>query len=243
MSQLEVLPDVVALAEAAASAAISELQRALAEYSRAVWVLAGGSSPMAAYRLIAADHRDRLRWDSVTFLVGDERCVPEDDPASNWGQLREALLDPLGIPESNRLRPIGELSAEACADDYEQQLARLPAMGDGHPRLDHVWLGLGEDGHTLSLFPGHPGATNMDRLVTPVHNSPKPPPDRISLTLRALQGARSCLIVAAGQEKAEAVARAQARDTGLPIVRAVEAVESSGGRVQWLIDREAASGL
>jgi 6-phosphogluconolactonase len=111
--------------------------------------------------------------------------------------------------------------------------------GRGVPRLDLVWIGVGPDGHCLSLFPGRPEVEVADRLVVPVHGAPKPPPDRVSLTLAALAGAERLLVLAAGPEKAEAVTRALAGDRSLPITRAVAAVERAGGTVTWLLDRTA----
>jgi 6-phosphogluconolactonase len=100
---------------------------------------------------------------------------------------------------------------------------------------------VGEDGHCLSLFPGLPEVEVSDRLVVPVHDSPKPPPDRVSLTLAALAGTERLLVLAAGPAKAGPVARARAGDDRLPITRAVAAVRGAGGAVTWLLDRAAAA--
>jgi 6-phosphogluconolactonase len=103
-----------------------------------------------------------------------------------------------------------------------------------------VWLGVGPDGHCLSLFPGRAEVEVRDRLVVPVHGAPKPPPDRVSLTLAALGGVERLLVLATGEGKAEAVARARAGDLTLPITRAVATVQAGGGTVTWLLDRAAA---
>jgi len=171
--------------------------------------------------------------------MGDERCVPPHDPESNWRQAAEALLDHVPLAEGQRLRIRGELGAEPAAKEYEAALERLPRTG-GIPRLDLVWMGVGADGHCLSLFPGRPEVEVADRLVVPVHGAPKPPPERVSLTLVALAGAERLLVLASGQGKAEAVARARGGDPDLPITRAVAAVERAGGAVTWLLDRPAA---
>jgi 6-phosphogluconolactonase len=174
--------------------------------------------------------------------MGDERCVPVTDPDSNWGQAAAALLDHVPVPASHLLRPQGELGAEAAADAYQAALAGLPPdPGGTAPRLEVVWLGVGEDGHCLSLFPGHPELEVTDRLVVGVHDSPKPPPDRVSLTLAALGGTERLLVLAAGAGKAEPVARARAGDDRLPLTRAVAAVRAAGGSVTWLLDRAAAA--
>jgi len=230
------------LAEAAARAAMADLEAAVEAYGTATWVLTGGSTPAAAYRRLAAhDLRAGVEWDRVRVAMGDERCVPPDHPDSNWGQAAAALLDHVPVPAHHLLRPQGELGAEPAADAYQATLAALPAAPGGAPRLEVVWLGVGEDGHCLSLFPGRPEVEVGDRLVVPVHDSPKPPPDRVSLTLAALAGTERLLVLAAGAGKAGAVARARAGDDRLPVTRAVAAVRSAGGSVTWLLDRAAAA--
>ena len=230
------------LAEAAARAAMADLEAAVEAHGTATWVLTGGSTPAAAYRRLAAhDLRAGVEWDRVRVAMGDERCVPPDHPDSNWGQAAAALLDHVPVPAHHLLRPQGELGAEPAADAYQATLAALPAAPGGAPRLEVVWLGVGEDGHCLSLFPGLPEVEVSDRLVVPVHDSPKPPPDRVSLTLAALAGTERLLVLAAGAGKAAAVARARAGDDRLPVTRAVAAVRTAGGSVTWLLDRAAAA--
>jgi len=205
-------------------------------------VAAGGTTPAAAYDVLADRHAASAWWGQMTIAIGDERCVPLDDPDSNWGQLASALLDRLidGVPQL--LVPRTELSAGDAAADYRSRLARLERLSSGLPRLDHVWMGLGEDGHTLSLFPGHLAELQSRELAVAVHDSPKPPPDRISLTCEALKGAGHCLVLAAGAGKREIVKRALAEDASLPVVGAMQAVEDAGGAVTWLLDEAARAG-
>jgi 6-phosphogluconolactonase len=229
------------LAEAAARLAVADLEAAVAAHGTATWVLAGGATPTAAYRRLAApDLRARVAWDRVRAAMGDERCVPADHPDSNWGQAAAALLDHVPVPDQHRLRPRGELPPAAAADDYQAALGGLPAAAPGTPRLELVWLGVGEDGHCLSLFPGRPEVEVTDRLVVAVHDAPKPPPERISLTLAALAGTERLVVLATGAAKAGPVARARAGDDRLPLARAVAAVRAAGGRVTWLLDQAAA---
>ena len=230
------------LAEAAARAAVADLEAAVEAHGTATWVLTGGGTPVAAYRRLAAhDLRAGVEWDRVRVAMGDERCVPLDDPESNWGQAAAALLDHVPIPDHQLLRPPAELGPAAAADASPAARATPPASAGGAPRLEVLWLGVGEDGHCLSLFPGHPEVEVTDRLVVPVRHSPKPPPDRVSLTLAALAGTERLLVLAAGPAKADPVARARAGDDRLPLTRAVETVRSAGGEVTWLLDRAAAA--
>jgi 6-phosphogluconolactonase len=240
VSRTQVVAGPEELAETAARAALADLEAAIDAHETCTWVLTGGGTPQGAYRRLARhDLRDAVEWGRLRVAMGDERCVPPRDPESNWGQAAEALLDHVPLADPQRLRIRGELGAEAAAKEYEAALERLPRAG-GVPRLDLVWLGVGPDGHCLSLFPGRPEVEVGDRLVVPVHDAPKPPPERVSLTLAALAGAERLLVLASGPSKADAVARARAGDQDLPITRAVAAVERAGGSVTWLLDRPAA---
>ena len=243
LGQVQVVADGAALAEAAARAAIAAVEAACEAHGTCTWVLTGGTTPVAAYRRLAGhDLRGGIEWDRVRIAMGDERCVPPSDPASNWGQAAAALLDRVPVSERQRLRLRAELGAEQAADEYEAVLRRLPPAAPDVPRLEVMWLGVGPDGHCLSLFPGRPEMEVTDRLVVPVHGAPKPPPDRVSLTLPALAGVERLLVLASGEQKAEAIARARAGDERLPITRAVAAVAAHGGQVAWLLDQAAAGG-
>jgi 6-phosphogluconolactonase len=245
MIRVEVVADPSELAEAAARRALADIEAAIDAHDECTWVLTGGGTPLAAYsRLAAHDLRDTIEWGRLRVAIGDERCVPPGDPESNWHQAAEALLDHVPLPEERRLRLPAELGPKRAADEYEAVLRRLPtravASGAEVPRLDLVWLGVGPDGHCLSLFPGRPEVDVADRLVVAVRDAPKPPPDRVSLTLTALTGAERLVVLASGAGKADAVARARAGDQRLPITRAVTTVERAGGTVSWLLDHEAA---
>jgi 6-phosphogluconolactonase len=153
----------------------------------------------------------------------------------------ELLLHHLDIPRNQLLRPHSDAPAEEAASAYISALQALPRNSSGQPRFDVAWLGVGEDGHTLSLFPGRLPEMQSEALVIPVHNSPKPPPNRISLTLKAIRGTVSGFIMASGSGKASVVADATTGESDLPVARAAAAIEHSGGRVHWLLDKAAAS--
>lgn len=238
------MPDIQALttprdvANAAVLDAIATLSIAIEERGQATWVLAGGSSPMAAYQQLVAEYADVLDWSKVTILMGDERMVPMGDPDSNWGQISTVLLHAGPTALMTQIQPGMELSAEEAAQQYEAALRRLPVDEAGIPYFDLIWLGVGEDGHTLSLFPGHPDFMPTERLVVPVYNSPKPPATRITLTLRALEATSRAIIFAVGAGKKAALAEAL-EDGKLPIAQAALRIEQYGGYVTWLFDRAA----
>ena len=167
--------------------------------------LAGGSTPRRCHELLADADVD---WSRVHLWESDERAVGPDDDESNFKMIRESLLDRVAVPDENVHRVMGERGAEAAADAYEGELraAVEPRTQADIPVLDIVMCGLGEDGHTMSLFPGNPALTVKHRLAVAVHDAPKPPPDRISFTLDLVHAARRTMLLAAGSSKAEALA-------------------------------------
>lgn len=236
MSAIKTFDDKNQLAQAAAKSAIDILWATINKYDHAVWVLAGGSTPLAAYQVIATGHRDVLDWSKVTLLLGDERIGPLSGDMNNWHAIDRILAT---LP-ARKLRPRSDLTAEEAASDYENYFSILPKNEIGLPRLDLVWLGVGEDGHTLSLFPNHSSLFPSNNLVVPVHDAPKPPRDRISLSLRSLQGAENAMILASGAEKHSAVSGAMSGNNS-PIALAVSVIESHHGSVTWYVDKSVVS--
>ncbi|AEI62708.1 6-phosphogluconolactonase [Corallococcus macrosporus] len=183
------------------------LQDTLATRPRASLALSGGSTPGPAYRALAAQV---LPWERVDIYFVDERFVPPDHADSNYRLVEDTLLRPLRLPPSHVFRMEGEREdRDAAARDYA---AKLP------PVLDVVLLGMGEDGHTASLFPGHPALDEAEQRVLAVVG-PKPPPWRMTLTLPVLRSARHVLTLVSGAGKRDTVRRALAGDERLPIAR------------------------
>ena len=194
-------------------------------------VLTGGSTPRHAYELAADLEPD---WSRVEVWWGDERCVPPDDERSNFGMAKEALLDPLerGPAAVHRMR--GEFGRDAGAEEYEGELDDVGAF-------DLVLLGLGPDGHVASLFPDFPTLAVVDRDVIGSDAGHEPFVDRISMTLPRLCSTRELLFLVAGEDKADAVARAlvgePSHETPGSLVRAAE------GPTRAILDRAAAAKL
>jgi 6-phosphogluconolactonase len=128
--------------------------------------LSGGHTPKAFFQVLAEPpYRDGLPWDKVVLFWGDERCVPPDDDQSNFKMTNDALLSHINIPEANIHRVLGENPPDEEATRYEEEIKRnIPAGGNGFPRFDWIFLGMGEDGHTASLFPGAPTLKERDRI-------------------------------------------------------------------------------
>jgi 6-phosphogluconolactonase len=213
MSRLTILPDPQAAAEYAAGEIARALREALDRRGVAHFALSGGNTPRVTYQSLAGLLDD---WSAVELWYGDERCVAPDDPESTHMLVVESLL--AHIAGSGRAGPIehrvrGELDPETAAREYAEELrAAVPAAEPGGvPALDVSLVGIGEDGHTASLFPGHPEVEDSSgALCLPVRNSPKPPPERVTLSLPVLRAARYSLLLVAGAGKAEALAAALA---------------------------------
>lgn len=235
------LPTAQEVATAAAKDAIATLSKAIIENGKASWVLAGGSSPMAAYKIIASEYAESIDWSKVTIVIGDERCVPLDHEDSNWGQISKILFANKLIAASHQLVPRAELEAVEGAADYSHQLRQHLTNESGELQIDLLWLGVGEDGHTLSLFPSHPGLEDTSDIVIPIFNSPKPPSERITFSLNSATRAKKVIIFATGASKMEALMQVERNANSLPIGMVAEKANSAGAEVTWLFD-EAARG-
>jgi len=221
-----VFDSVPAVAEEVADRISREAARSISKRCRFRLVLAGGRTPEHTYRLLSERSEDWARWE---IFFGDERCLPASHPERNSRMAAETWLDQVAVPAEN-IHPIhAEKGAERAAAEYAALIMKAVPF-------DMVILGMGEDGHTASLFPGHvhPG----DEWVHAIHHAPKPPPDRVSLSARVLSSTRKMLVLVTGQSKAEAVRRWHAGDDRLPVSR----LTPEGG-VDVLLDQLAAVGL
>jgi len=191
-----VVADADALEAAATSRILKAAHAAIARAGAFHLVLAGGGTPRRIYRALSRHTAD---WPNWHIYFGDERCLPPDDAERNSRMAADAWLDHVPIPPT-QIHPIpAELGPVATATAYTQLLAGL---GD----FDLVLLGLGEDGHTASLFPGHPWGTDADApAALPVFAAPKPPPERVSLSAQRLSASREVLFLVSGQGKLPAV--------------------------------------
>jgi len=217
-----------------ADAAIDAVDRR----GRCALLLSGGSTPRAAYELLATRFRDRVPWAHVHLFWGDERFVSPDDPRSNYRMAREALVDHVPCPPAHvHPIPTGLPSADAAALRYEETL-RACFPGD-QPAFDLALLGLGEDAHTASIFPGSPALAESARWVMAVA-APVEPPLRVTVTMRVLTTAAQLFVLVSGAGKAEALRRALDPASSPTRVPAA-ALRSAAGRVVWWADRAAAA--
>lgn len=235
----EVYVDAGEVATKAAEDAVTTLSKAIHEKGNASWVLAGGSSPLQAYKVLADKHSHAIDWAKVTIAIGDERCVPLDHADSNWGQISKLLFADERIAAAKQLVPGAEQGAEKGAELYSDLLRQHLVDKEGNFGIDLLWLGVGEDGHTLSLFPGNPALEDATGIIIPVHDSPKPPADRITLSLGTAAMASKIVIFAAGAAKREALARVEQSPESLPIGLLAQRADQAGADVLWLYDEAA----
>jgi 6-phosphogluconolactonase len=236
-AKLTVVPDAAALAQAAAKRLLARLAE---PRERFAVVLTGGSSPEGLYRLLASEpYRNQIPWQRVHWFWGDDRFVPPDDSRSNAGAARRLFLDRVPAPPAN-VHPIPTDAAnpDEAAGRYEAELRAFygaDRLDPGHPLFDVVLMGVGNDGHTASLFPGQPQADETKHWVVGVpHAGMEPFVPRVSLTLPALASTRDMLFLVTGKAKRDILSRLLA-GADLPAARA-----HSQGDLVWLVDRDAA---
>lgn len=161
----------------------------------------------------------------VHFFWADERCVPPGDPESNFGLARDHFLEPLGISPDRIHRIRGEIAPERAAAEAEAEICRVAPMSPlGHPQLDVIFLGMGEDGHVASLFPGapEPGVAAAEEPVYRPVTASKPPPRRITITLPAIAAARQVWVLASGPGKSQALRASLAPEGATPLARVLQ---------------------
>lgn len=205
--------------------------------------LTGGTIAVTIHEAVLAASQNRVDWSRVDIWWGDERYVPRDDPERNARQAADALLSHVDVsPPRVHEMPASDSGAETLAEAAAAYGDEVRAQGSG--AFDVVMLGVGPDGHVASLFPGFAQLDVDDTIAVPVTGSPKPPPERISLTLPALNRSRSVWFVVAGTGKAEAVAKALSTGRDAPDVHEIPAVGVRGqDETVWFLDEEAASRL
>ena len=206
-------------------------------------VLSGGSTPETLYTTLVGDHRERIDWSKVQFFFGDERCVPAFHPESNFGRAHASLFLPLQILPAHIHRMKGEEDPETAAREYAKTLATvLNVSHDQFPRFDLILLGLGQDGHTASLFPGTPAVNEGVRWVVP-GTAPSGIRARLTLTLTVINHAAVVLFLVAGQNKTH-ITRTILEPASADTSRyPASLVQPERGRLLWFLDEPASTEL
>ncbi len=236
--EIRVSPDEQTLYRTAADHIAARLESALHAHGEASFVLTGGKTPRTVYEMLAGPlYAGRIAWERVHFFWGDERCVPPDDPQSNFGMARASFLSKIPAAPDHVHRMLGEMEdADKAARRYEADIRKL-YPGPREPSFDLVLLGMGDDGHTASLFPG----TEWDEERLVVGNYvPKLGSWRISMTPRLLNAARAVVFLVSGDGKSKVLSAVLEGPRGIfPAQR----IEPAQGTLTWLLDAAAAKDL
>ena len=237
--------DSQAAAEATAAFVLEVGQAAIRTKGRFFIALSGGTTPETLYRTLTSPaFVDRFDWSRTIFFFSDERCVPPSDPRSNYALANKTLFTPLKITSSQVYRMAGESrDPPVAAHEYEQQLYLATKTPPSvQPSLDLILLGLGKDGHTASLFPGVPVLRDHQRLIAATQ-SPKDPPNRLTMTFAAINRASVILFLVTGAGKAGVVRAILDPKTEAERQLPASLVEPEEGRLIWFLDRAAAAEL
>ncbi len=240
MVEAETYPDPATLARAAAGRFVTLAAEAVAARGRFAVALAGGATPKAMHHALASrEVASRVGWSRVHVFWGDERCVPPGHAESNYRMARETLLRHVPIPAANVHRMRGEIDPVAAADEYEADLRAFFGAG-APPRFDLILLGMGDDGHTASLFPGATAIHEDKRWVVAYHVE-KLRAWRITLTPVALNAAAQVIFLIAGAGKAARL-REVLHGPDQPAVLPAQVIKPTDGRLLWMVDQAAAGG-
>ena len=226
-------PDEAAAVEGLVDFLVADIRQGIARQEYYRWALAGGNTPRHLYqRLACPEAAGAINWSRLYLFWGDERCVPAGHPQSNYRMVRESLLNHVPMPADNLFPIDGELESERAAAEYSKTLGEEP--------LDLVLLGMGEDGHTASLFPATPRLREETRPVVATR-SPIPPVERISLTLRTINAARRVVFLVVGESKAERLAQVMQQRRRPEATLPAAMVDPRSGELHWFVDCAAAS--
>jgi 6-phosphogluconolactonase len=229
------------LSRKAAEQFVALARQAIAARGRFSVALSGGSTPRALYSLLAAgEFSERLAWRQIHLFWGDERCVPPDHAESNFRMVEESLLSRTMIPTENVHRMAGEKAPQVAAAEYEVELRKhFHIDDDSLPRFDLILLGLGEDGHTASLFPDSPALRETEHLVATAYVE-KLDAHRLTLTFPVINNAARIIFLVAGQSKANVVKEILGNEAGMAMYPAARIAPHSG-KCAWMITADAAA--
>lgn len=229
------------LGQAAAEHVAYLSEQAIAKRGRFTVAISGGSLPKLLFSpMMDEPLRSEIDWSKWHIFWADERCVPLTDSESNYRLTREYLFDHVDIPPSQIIPIDDTLDPVAAAADYQNKVAQIFNPPPGQPpRFDLILLGMGEDGHTASLFPNHPLLRETKLWVAPILDSPKPPPARITLTVPVINNARQIIFMATGMGKIQALTTIIKGNSNLP----AELIQPTDGELHWFVDNAAAAGF
>lgn len=236
---LRVFDDLESLSRAAAAYFIQVATDAIAARGRFLVALNGGGTPKRLFQLLASEP-DEMDWSRAHVFWGDERCVPPDDAESSYALAKELLLDHVPVPAENIHRVRTEQEQTEAATDYARTLQRFASAPLAWPRFDLVLLGMGDDGHTASLFPGSPVDVTEPVIAVSADYQGRPA-RRITLTPSVFNSARNVMFLVSGKSKADALKHVLKADD--PLHYPAARIHPSEGTTMWMVDEAAASHL
>lgn len=231
---VQVFKDLAKLSEHAAHSFIEIANQSIAARGRFLVALSGGNTPMKLYEKLA---HEKLDWDRVHFFWGDERCVPVDDSGNSYGQAKRIFLDKVNAPAENIHRVLSDLEPAEAAKDYADTLKAFSEPPLEWPRFDLVLLGMGDDGHTASLFPGSPVEVHSPTLAVTANYQGRPA-NRVTLTQNVFNSARNIVFLVSGASKAVTLSRVLS-DIHMPAELPAQRIAPENGKVTWLVDEAA----
>lgn len=239
--EIRIFKSLEELSQTAAKLFTEQAAQSIAERGRFLVALSGGSTPTRLFQLLATDFREKVNWSKVHVFWGDERCVPPEDAGSSYGQAWELLLSHVPMPTSNIHRIKGERDPAEAAKDYSLILKGFASPPLAWPRFDLVYLGMGEDGHTASLFPG--SRVKVFEPTMPVTaNYQDRPANRVTLTPLVFNSARVVTFMATGAKKADTLVEVIDGKYN-PEHYPAQRIQPTEGKLIWLVDEAAASKL
>ncbi|MEK7294755.1 MAG: 6-phosphogluconolactonase [Nitrospirota bacterium] len=243
-SELRILENGEELAREAADFVVWAGEQAITNDGTFRLALSGGSTPKALYPLLAGPgFATRLDWRRVAVFFGDERCVPPDHADSNFRMANETLIKPLKIPQDRIFRMHGEDEPDQAARRYEESIRKeFGTPAPAWPRFDLILLGLGDDGHTASLFPGTPALSEQKRLVVP-NPAPHGAKQRLTFTAPLINQAQTVVFLVSGKSKAPALKAVLEDIDADPKRFSAKLVQPENGRLIWFLDHAAAAEL
>ena len=240
-TELRIFDNLEELSQYAAKQFAQQAAKSISERGQFLVALNGGSTPTRLFQLLATDFRDKVDWSKTHVFWGDERSVSPDDPESSFGQARESLLSHVPIPDSNIHRIQGELGSAEASKEYSETLKNFASFPSDVPRFDLVYLGMGEDGHTASLFPGSPLNVSEPTMPVTAHYQDRPA-NRVTLTPIVFNSARMVAFMATGEKKANTLAEVLS-DRYNPEQYPAQRIDPKDGKLIWLVDEAAGSEL
>ncbi|MBK8784085.1 MAG: 6-phosphogluconolactonase [Anaerolineales bacterium] len=229
--------DISELSQYAAEAFIGIANKAIAERGRFLVALSGGGTPMRLYELLGNQFQHNVDWSRAHFFWGDERCVPVDDAGNSYGQTKKVLFDKIGMTNIHRVN--SDLAPDSAATDYADALKVFSEPPNDWPRFDLVLLGMGDDGHTASLFPNSPVDVTSPTLAVTANYQDRPA-NRVTLTQLVINDAREIWFMVVGKNKAETLLNVL-DGAYKPKLYPAQRIKPTDGNLVWMIDEEAAS--